>query len=195
VPPTDHPSPPAPGPAGPGDPSATPDDAAPDDAEREREVAARTARQRIAAGALVRDPAGRILMVEPSYKPTWEIPGGMVEAQESPLDACHREIREELGIDVPITRLLVVDWVPRRGVWPEGLLFVFDGGTMSPDRLAEVTLPDDELLAVRFVTLAQARDHVGPGMHLRLREALTAALSPHGAPVYLEQGRHRLAPA
>jgi ADP-ribose pyrophosphatase YjhB (NUDIX family) len=38
----------------------------------------------MAAGALLFDEDGRILLVEPTYKPYWEIPGGVVEADESP---------------------------------------------------------------------------------------------------------------
>ena len=43
---------------------------------------------RVAAGALIRAPAGRILLVTPTYKDGWEIPGGYVEPGESPAAAC-----------------------------------------------------------------------------------------------------------
>ena len=56
-------------------------------------------RKRMAAGVLFRDHDGRVLLVEPSYKPNWEIPGGAVEADESPWAAASRELIEELGLD------------------------------------------------------------------------------------------------
>lgn len=42
---------------------------------------------RVAAGVLIRDAAGRILLVKPTYKDGWEIPGGYVEPDESPAAA------------------------------------------------------------------------------------------------------------
>jgi hypothetical protein len=47
-------------------------------------IAARVARKRVAAGALIRDDDGRILFVEPNYKPVLDIPGGIAENGESP---------------------------------------------------------------------------------------------------------------
>ncbi|HEY9339368.1 MAG TPA: NUDIX hydrolase, partial [Kribbella sp.] len=44
----------------------------------------------MAAGVLFRAVDGRVLLVEPSYKPNWEIPGGAVEADESPWAAAAR---------------------------------------------------------------------------------------------------------
>ena len=66
-------------------------------------------RKRIGAGLLCRDADDRILLVQPTYKPTWELPGGAVEAGESPAACAAREVKEELGVDLPIGRLLVVD--------------------------------------------------------------------------------------
>ena len=46
---------------------------------------AKQARKRVAADVLVRDTSQRILLVDPSYKPDWDLPGGMAEANEPPL--------------------------------------------------------------------------------------------------------------
>ncbi|WP_310243158.1 NUDIX hydrolase [Promicromonospora iranensis] len=69
----------------------------------------------MSAGVLLYDDAGRVVLVEPSYKPTWDIPGGVVDAGESPWHAAARELSEELGIVRRHMRLLVVDHVPGSG--------------------------------------------------------------------------------
>ncbi|BFO19395.1 NUDIX hydrolase [Streptomyces sp. KM77-8] len=67
----------------------------------------------VAAGVLLFDEQDRVLLVDPTYKPGWEFPGGVVERGEAPARAGMREVAEETGIrldDVPA--LLVVDWEP-----------------------------------------------------------------------------------
>ena len=39
------------------------------------------ARKRMAAGALYRDGSGKVLLVDPVYRDTWDLPGGAVEAE------------------------------------------------------------------------------------------------------------------
>lgn len=51
----------------------------------------------------------------------WELPGGKVEAGEQPLDALHREIGEELGVDIEVGALLEG---PLAGRWPLGDRYV-----------------------------------------------------------------------
>ncbi|MFJ7258437.1 NUDIX domain-containing protein [Streptomyces sp. NPDC098085] len=85
------------------------------------------------AGAIIHDVAGRILLVQPSYRDdTWEIPGGGLDMGENPRQAVQREIKEELGFDLTPGRLLVVDWVPEQ---PDGrpplVNFLFDGGLIT----------------------------------------------------------------
>jgi ADP-ribose pyrophosphatase YjhB (NUDIX family) len=63
---------------------------------------AKQARKRVSADILLRDDHGRILLVDPVYKPDWDLPGGMAEANESPTDAVRRELREELGLNVTL---------------------------------------------------------------------------------------------
>lgn len=141
---------------------------------------------RVAAGALFTDDAGRILMVRPTYKNYWDIPGGYVEPGESPLAACRREVREELGIEPPIGRLLVVDWAPLEGEGDK-LLFIFDAGTLTPENLEAVRLQDEELAELRFVAPADL-EGLSPGRLVRrISTALVAkaqrvtAYAEHGA--------------
>jgi ADP-ribose pyrophosphatase YjhB (NUDIX family) len=48
----------------------------------------------VAAGALFVDEQDRVMLVRPTYKPYWDVPGGYVEKGESPLQACIREVAE-----------------------------------------------------------------------------------------------------
>ena len=53
------------------------------------------------AGALIFDDAGRLLVVNPTYKAHWTVPGGIMEADgETPWEACRREVHEEVGLVV-----------------------------------------------------------------------------------------------
>jgi 8-oxo-dGTP diphosphatase len=76
---------------------------------------ARQARKRVSADALIRDEHGRVMLVDPGYKPGWDMPGGMAEANEPPAECVRRELREELSLDVTLAGLLVVDWISPHG--------------------------------------------------------------------------------
>jgi 8-oxo-dGTP pyrophosphatase MutT (NUDIX family) len=52
-----------------------------------------------AAVALWHD--GKVLLVRTSYRNCYSLPGGFVRRGEPPLQAARRELREELGIDLP----------------------------------------------------------------------------------------------
>ncbi|WP_424639953.1 NUDIX domain-containing protein [Embleya sp. AB8] len=139
-----------------------------------------------AAGALFRDEADRLLLVRPTYKPGWEIPGGAAEMGESPLETCLRELREELALVPPEPlRLLVADWVPVTDR-PGGMRWIFDGGVLTPERIGTLRLPPDELSAFEFVSPDQVSDYMPPRRARRVETALVARKL--GCPVYLEAG-------
>ncbi|MFS8103973.1 NUDIX hydrolase [Lentzea alba] len=135
-----------------------------------------------AAGALFFDTAGRILLVEPTCKPNWDIPGGMVEKGETPSEACRREIAEELGLHREPGRLLVADWAPHRD--DDRILFIFEGGTLTTSD--EIRLQASELKSCEWVTPAEAARRLIPRLARRVAEALLAVES--GETRYLEHG-------
>jgi 8-oxo-dGTP diphosphatase len=144
------------------------------------------ARKRMAAGALFRDETGGILLVNPVYKPTWDLPGGAVEAEESPHAACRREVAEELGLDRAPGRVLAVDWVPSRPERPEGLIIVYDGGVLSAAEVSEIVLADGELARFAFVAPDQVPALVTPFLARRIAACLQAVES--GTVAALENG-------
>ncbi|MGC9668087.1 NUDIX domain-containing protein [Planosporangium sp. 12N6] len=146
------------------------------------------ARPRVAAGALFTDDAGRVLLVRPTYKDYWEIPGGYVEPGESPRIACLRELREELSISPPVGRHLVVDWAPAEGEGDK-LLFIFDCGTLPPGSLADVRLQQEELSDLRFVPPTELDRYVPGRLLRRLHTALNAKRD--GQAAYAEHGDSR----
>lgn len=134
---------------------------------------------RVAAGALFFDDQGRVLLVHPTYKDTWDIPGGYVERGESPAAACRRELAEELSIDRTPIRLIAVDWAPSESEGDK-LLFLFDCGPLGADE-QRIRLPADELDAWRWVALAELDEYVLERIARRIRSA------PYPAH-YLESG-------
>ena len=144
-------------------------------------------RKRTGSGVLFRDGAGRVLLVEPTYKDHWEVPGGCVEADESPHAAAAREANEELGLVVSPGRLLVVDWVPPQAGRTEGVMFVFDGGVLDPATTVRIRVPVAELRGWAWCTAAEAGERLSPLLARRVAAAVAAVRA--GAAAYLQDGR------
>ncbi|MEU6282415.1 NUDIX hydrolase [Streptomyces sp. NPDC047028] len=148
---------------------------------------AKMAHPRMAAGALFFDAGGRVLMVQPTYKDYWDIPGGYVEVGESPLQAAVREVREELDITPPLVRLLAIDWAPSDAEGDK-VLYLFDGGQLSPETLAGVTLQAEELKSFAFLPPDEVAERTIPRLARRILAAIEAR-SSGTAPIYLEYGQ------
>ncbi|MBL7499780.1 NUDIX hydrolase [Frankia sp. CNm7] len=147
---------------------------------------ARQARKRVSADAVIRDETGRLLLVDPTYKPDWDLPGGMAEANEPPRQAVRRELKEELDLDLHVGELLCVDWVSPHGPWDDLLAFVFDGGTLSADQARSLHAVDPELAAIRFCPPDEVARLLRPYVWRRVQAALTAL--DHGGVRYLQDG-------
>ena len=150
---------------------------------------AKQARKRVSADVLLRDDTGRMLLVDPKYKPDWDLPGGMVEANEPPADAARRELKEELGLDLQVGNLLCVDWVSPHGPWDDLISFIFDGGVLDRDQITGLKLLDGELTSLEFCTPDQAATRLRPYVWRRVSAALDALTS--GWTPYLQDGYPR----
>ncbi len=137
------------------------------------------------SGALLTDEAGRILVVKPTYKAGWTIPGGQMEADgESPWEACRREVREETGLVLASGRLVCVDFLRPKPRRPGGVRFLFDGGLVAEDRRAELVLQEGELEDHRWASPEEAATLLSGPVGRRVAAALGS-----GGFVYLEDGR------
>jgi len=64
----------------------------------------------VGAGALIHK-GGKVLLVKRNNEPNkgrWALPGGLVELGEKVEDAVRREVKEEVGLDVKLEKLLDV---------------------------------------------------------------------------------------
>jgi 8-oxo-dGTP diphosphatase len=137
------------------------------------------------AGALIFDGAGRLLILNPTYKSGWSIPGGVMEADgETPWAACRREVREETGLEVRAGRLACVDFRTPRPGRPGGIRFLFDCGVAGDASLAAVTLQAEEVSECRLVPLDEAFELLRGPIRRRVRAAVGRRRC-----VYLEDGR------
>jgi 8-oxo-dGTP diphosphatase len=140
----------------------------------------------MSAGLLVRDQRDGVLIVQPTYKPILECPGGITEANESPRATVRREVLEELNLPLEPGRLLVVDYTTATDTKTEALHFIFDGGRLEPHQVAAIRLPADELEWFRFVPRRNLETLMTPSLATRLSGAWEALEA--GETWYLEDG-------
>lgn len=145
-------------------------------------------KKRMGSGALFFSESNELLLVEPSYKPTWEIPGGVVEAHESPRVCCEREVLEELGLHIKIGRLLCLDYNATTETRLESLMFIFDGGVLSESQIRSIQLQDSELLSYRFFSYDALPDNLSATLKQRVQAGWRRRDGIGEFDAYLEEG-------
>lgn len=137
------------------------------------------------AGAMIFDERGRILILNPTYKKSWTIPGGIMESDgETPWEACQREVVEETGLEVAEARLACVDFLRPRPGKPGGLRFLFDCGSLADEVLDGIVLQEEEISEHRLVDVESALAMLSGPLRRRVGAACGSSQT-----VYLEGGQ------
>lgn len=114
-------------------------------------------------------------MVKTHNRSTWILPGGLVEAGESPAMTGHREVLEEVGLDVRVGQLLAVQHLPGKDGGdgrPSSVQFVFDSPPF--DTTPTLTLQSEEIAAAQWLEPGAALAVLSDAGQARLRAALAA---------------------
>jgi 8-oxo-dGTP diphosphatase len=169
----------------PSDPSALSDPSHPSDGVDDDDDVYEVPRIPASAGALIFDRAGRLLVLKPTYKSGWTVPGGQMENDgETPWEACRREVLEESGLLVERGRLVCVDFLRPRAGRPGGMRFLFDCGPLDDETLAGIVVQEDEISEFRLEELDRALEVLSGPLRRRVRAGVGAT-----GTVYLEDGR------
>ncbi|WP_306937637.1 NUDIX domain-containing protein [Streptomyces phaeochromogenes] len=138
------------------------------------------------AAVLITNPSDDLLIVHPSKDDApWQLPGGIVEQGESPLDAVRREGREELGLDLDVREydLFAVEWLQATRLGRRNrFAFLFAGPVLRPTDTEGITLQREELDAWRWATRAEAESMLHPAIAARI----VGPLQTPGSAVYRE---------
>lgn len=137
--------------------------------------------KRVIAQGLLTDQDGRVLLCRLTYKPEWDLPGGVVEVGEAPAEGLVRELEEELGITVTVRGLITVNWLPAWRGWDDACVFLFDLGVVEASITKSMRLQATEIVGVEWCDPAA----IDANATAASRELLTA-LRAGGLPPYRE---------
>jgi 8-oxo-dGTP diphosphatase len=138
------------------------------------------------ASALIWTRTGRLLILKPTYKGGWTLPGGVIEGDgESPWQACRRETREECGLDIDRGDLVCVDFLPLRPGRVGGVRFLFDCGSLPNKTLANIVVQPEEIARFRLARIERALSLLSGPVRRRVKVVVNHPPQVH----YLENGR------
>lgn len=150
----------------------------------EKEYLESLPKKRMGVGVLLFSE-NKILILKPTYKNHWLLPGGGIDLDESPREAAVREVQEELGLQIEMKQLLVVDYLHKAGERTECIQFLFSGGDLTKEQIDSIRLQDEEISSMKFVEFSEAKKLLSERTRIRLS---CVEANPEKS-VYLENGK------
>jgi 8-oxo-dGTP pyrophosphatase MutT (NUDIX family) len=123
-------------------------------------------RKRMGSGVIIQNSKGEVLVLKTTYKDHWEIPGGVVEENESPKQTAEREVLEEIGLTINIRVCLVIHYRSAQDKQNENIMFIFNGGVITDE--TKFRLDGKEISEAKFVSFQEAAPLVGERIASRL---------------------------
>ncbi len=142
-------------------------------------------KKRVSSAGLIFNEDGEILILKTTYKDHWSMVGGTVDENESPKEACKREIQEEIGLDLDVGNLLMVSYEWPRDENIEVLMFYFDCGVVEQEMIKKISLQEEEIEKYQFLPVEQAKNLLSETTKRKLEKALEVLKEP-ATSVYLE---------
>ncbi len=104
----------------------------------------------MARALIVKD--GKILLAKEKDEDVWETPGGTIDAiDDTPQDACKREVLEELGYECevgPVVDLEFIEYKGKKGFW---ILYLCKLGK-------KVKEPDEDIKEIKWFTKEEVKE-------------------------------------
>lgn len=103
---------------------------------------------------MLEDTDGKLLIVKANYKPYWTVPGGVIDAGETPKQAAVREVFEEVGIRLDERELTFVLVADRISTHLQTYQFLFKA-KLSEEAKKKIILQATEIDEYALITKAQ----------------------------------------
>ena len=145
----------------------------------------------VGAACVLHNQKKDLLIMKPAHREGWLIPGGPLRFFESPAQGCIRKTQEEVGLVIEKPQLIGVAHSIRKSDESEryeSLHFIFHGGTLTDEQVAQIKLEDKIFEEYRFVPQAEAIELLSFPLDERIRLSLEAMSKGTVASIELVEG-------
>lgn len=107
----------------------------------------------VAVKVLIWTQSDKILLVKPHYNRHWQLPGGLIETGESPINAAIREVNEETGMTLNSNNLEIIDCIFKQE--SETVVLIYNH-TVKIKESGRIKISKDELEDYSYVSKHKA---------------------------------------